>query len=146
MLGLLIAIVSGILMSVQGVFNTGVTKQTNIWVSSSFVQLTAFIVCFVGWMIAGRDINFTELFKIENKYMLLGGLIGAIITFTVIVATGNLGPAKATMLIVTAQLVTSYLIEVFGLFGMEKVNFEWRKLVGVIIIIVGILVFKWEVN
>ncbi len=144
MLGLLIAILSGILMSVQGVFNTGVTKQTNIWISSSFVQFTAFVVCFAGWIIAGRDVNVGQLFKIENKYMLLGGVIGAFITFTVIMATGNLGPAKATMLIVTAQLVTSYLIELFGLFGMEKVSFEWRKLIGVFIIIAGILVFKWE--
>ena len=29
-------------MSIQGVFNTEVTKQTSIWVSSGWVQLTAF--------------------------------------------------------------------------------------------------------
>lgn len=146
MLGMLIAILSGALMSIQGVFNTGVTKQTNIWLSSAFVQLTAFIVCITGWLIAGREVAFVTLFKIDNKYMLLGGVLGAFITFTVVIAMGNLGPAKATMLIVTAQLLTSYLVELFGLFGLEKVEFEIRKLIGVIIIIAGIIVFKWEVQ
>lgn len=146
MLGMLIAILSGALMSIQGVFNTGVTKQTNIWLSSSFVQITAFIVCMAGWLIAGREASVSSLFKIDNKYMLLGGAIGAFITFTVVVAMGNLGPAKTTMLIVTSQLITSYLVELFGMFGTEKVEFEFRKLIGVIIIIAGILIFKWEVE
>ena len=34
MIGILIALISGALMSIQGVFNTEVTKQTSIWVSS----------------------------------------------------------------------------------------------------------------
>jgi len=41
MWGILTAIVSGTLMSVQGVFNTEMTKQTSLWLSSAFVQLTA---------------------------------------------------------------------------------------------------------
>ena len=144
MFGMLIAILSGALMSIQGVFNTGVTKQTNLWLSSTFVQLSALVVCFVGWMIAGREVGFGSLLKINNKYMLAGGVIGAFITFTVVLGMSSLGPARATMLIVTAQLITSYLIELFGLFNAEKVEFEWKKLFAVIIIIVGIVIFKWE--
>ena len=46
MIGILTALLSGALMSVQGVFNTQVTKATSLWVSTSFVQFTAFLVCF----------------------------------------------------------------------------------------------------
>ena len=45
MVGFLIAIFSGILMSVQGVFNTQVTKTTGMWVGNAWVQLSAFLVC-----------------------------------------------------------------------------------------------------
>ena len=83
-------------------------------------------------------------FKIDNKYMLLGGIIGALITYTVIKSMAGLGPAQAVMIIVTAQLLVAYLIELFGLFGVEKVDFQWQKLIGVIISIGGILLFKWE--
>ena len=49
MIGFFIAVISGALMSIQGVFNEGVTKQTSIWLSASFVQLTAFLFCVSAW-------------------------------------------------------------------------------------------------
>lgn len=146
MFGILIALLSGMLMSIQGVFNTGVTKQTNIWLSSTFVQFTAFILCFSAWLLVGRQASFVSLFKTDKKYMLLGGVLGAFITFTVVLGMSYLGPAKATILIVTAQLMASYLIELLGWFGTEKVDFQWRKLLGVVFIIAGIIIFKWESN
>ena len=45
MWGILVALISGALMSIQGVFNTEVTKQTSLWVSTGWVQLSAFAVC-----------------------------------------------------------------------------------------------------
>ena len=144
MLAVITAIVSGALMSIQGVFNEGVTKQTSVWVSASFVQLTALLFCLAAWLFTGREGNFSSLFKIDNKYMLLGGIIGALITYTVIKSMAGLGPAQAVMIIVTAQLLVAYLIELFGMFGVEKVDFQWQKLIGVIISIGGILLFKWE--
>lgn len=144
MIGIIIAIISGALMSIQGVFNTGVTKETSVWVSSSFVQFTALIVCLIAWFVTGRESGFSELYRIENKYMLLGGAIGAFITFTVIKSIDMIGPAKAAMIIVVAQLIIAYIIELFGMFGIEKTEFEYRKLFGVIIIIVGLITFKWD--
>lgn len=143
-MGFLMAIISGALMSIQGVFNTGVTKQTSLWVSSSFVQFTALIVCLAAWFITGREGSFGGLFKIDSKYMLLGGALGAFITITVIKSVDALGPAKAIMLIVTSQLIVAYLIELLGIFGADKAEFQWRKMIGLVLIIGGILTFKWE--
>ena len=69
MIGFFIALLSGALMSVQGVFNTQVTKTTGMWVSNAWVQLTAFAVCVIAWFIAGRD-NVMTLSKVEPKYVL----------------------------------------------------------------------------
>ena len=102
MVGFLIAIISGALMSVQGVFNTGVTKSSSIWVASAFI------------------------------------------TYTVIRSMEMLGPARAVMLIVTAQLLAAYMIELFGIFGVEKQPFSFRRMIGMAAAIVGIVVFKWE--
>lgn len=140
-MGFMIALLSGALMSVQGVFNTQVTKATSMWVANSWVQLTALIVCVVAWFFTGRE-SFTKLFAIENKYALLGGVLGAFITFTVIKSISTLGPAKSALLIVIAQLAVAYLIEIFGLFGMEKVDFQWKKLIGMLIAVGGIILFK----
>lgn len=143
MIGIWIAILSGTLMSIQGVWNTQVTKQSSLWVSTGWVQLTAFLVCVAAWFFTGRD-SVGILWQVENKYTLLGGILGTFITVTVIRSMGKLGPAQATMLIVIAQLVVSYLIEMFGLFGVEKQPFEWKKLAGTAIVVAGIVLFKWE--
>ena len=143
MIGFLIALLSGALMSVQGVFNTQVTKTTGMWVSNAWVQFSAFMLCLVVWMIAGRD-SIASLAKVEPKYVLLGGVIGAGITWTVIKGMELLGPAKATLLIVIAQLIVSYVIELLGLFGVEKEPLEWRKVVGMVIALIGVAIFQWK--
>ena len=55
MWGFIIALISGALMSVQGVFNTQVTKSSSLWAANSWVQLTAFSVCILAWFITGRQ-------------------------------------------------------------------------------------------
>ena len=142
-MGILIALLSGALMSIQGVFNTEVTKQTSLWVSTGWVQLSAFLVCVVAWLYNGRQ-SVGALMQVDNKYTLFGGVIGAFITVTVIQSMSQLGPAKAAMLIVISQLAVAYLIELFGMFGVDKEPFEWRKVLGMAIAIVGIVIFKWE--
>ena len=143
MIGFFIELLSGSLMSIQGVFNTQVTKTTGVWVSNGWVQLSAFAVCFAVWLFTGRD-SVAAIAKVEPKYMLLGGVIGAFITWTVIKSIDALGPAKSALLIVIAQLDVSYLIELFGLCGMEREPFDWRKLGGLVLAVVGIVIFQWE--
>lgn len=142
MWGILIALLSGALMSVQGVFNTEVTKQTSLWVSSAFVQFTALLVCLGAWLFTDRT-NLTTLMQVHPKYMLLSGVIGAFITITVVKSMSSLGPARAAMLIVISQLIVAYGIELLGLFGAQKQPLEWRKVIGMAVSIVGIIIFKW---
>ena len=143
MIGILIALLSGALMSIQGVFNTEVTENTSVWVSASWVQFSALITCLVIWAFADRQ-NLLSVAQVQPRYMLLGGVIGAFITYTVIQSMGSLGPARAVMLIVIAQLIVAYAIELMGLFGVEKADFEWRKVIGMAVAIVGVILFKWE--
>ena len=130
-------------MSIQGVFNTQVTKSSGIWTASAFVQFTALLVCLGAWLCTERT-SFLKIAQVEPEYMLLGGAIGAFITYTVIRSMDVLGPAKAVMLIVIAQLAVAYIIELFGWFGVEKQPWEWRKAVGMAVAIVGIIIFKWK--
>lgn len=143
MLGFIIALISGALMSVQGVFNTQVTKASSTWAASAFVQLTALFVCIGAWLCTDRS-NPMRVFQVQPKYMLLGGAIGAFITYTVIQSMEQLGPAKAVLLIVVAQLSVAYAIELLGWFGVEKQPWEWRKAVGMAVAVVGIIIFKWK--
>lgn len=142
LISIVTALISGILMSVQGVFNTRVTSKAGLWFTSSFVHFTAFIVC-IAVLLFVRDTNL-QGFKQVNKWYLLGGVIGASITYTVIVSMSKLGPSYAVMLILIAQMVSAYLIELLGLFDTPKSDFMWSKVMGVAIMIVGIIIFQYK--
>ena len=141
MAGFLIALLSGALMSVQGIFNTQVTKSTGIWVSNGWVQLSAFALCVVVWLATGRE-SVSTLWEVRPHYMLLGGVIGAGITWSVIQSVSALGPARSALLIVIAQLAVSYLIQLFGLFGMDQEPFSWKKAGGLLLAVAGIMIFQ----
>ncbi|MDO5381753.1 MAG: DMT family transporter [Eubacteriales bacterium] len=140
MAGFLIAIISGALMSLQGVFNTNVTKASSVWVAAGFVQLTALITCVVMWFFNGRP-SVKGIMAVSNKLYLLGGVIGAFITLTVVLSVSSLGVAKAELIIVITQAAVAYLIEIFGLFGSEKADFSWAKLIALAIAIGGVFMF-----
>ena len=140
-MGIIIALLSGALMSVQGVLNTAVTKQSSIWTAAGWVQISAFAVCVLMWMFGGRQ-PIGALWQVQPRYMLLGGILGALITYTVIRSVNSLGPAQSALLIVVAQIIIAYVIEVCGLFGVEKAGFEWKKVIGALVAIGGIIIFK----
>ena len=80
MTGFFIALISGALMSLQGVFNTEVTKQSSMWVSASWVQFSALVTCLVVWAVSDRS-SFGALLKVNPRYVMLGGIFGAFITY-----------------------------------------------------------------
>lgn len=144
MLGWIIAIISGALMSFQGVFNTAVTEKTSVWMSAAFVQITAFFVCVFCWLVTGRGGDFGGFLQVQPRICLLGGVIGAFITITVIKSMEALDPARAVMFIVISQLIVAYAIELLGWFGVDKQEWSWRKAIGMAVAIAGVVIFKWK--
>ena len=140
MAGFIIAIISGALMSLQGVFNTNVTKSSSIWVAAGFVQITAFVTCLAMWFFNGRP-EIGGRCRVDNKLSLLGGVIGAFITFIGVKSVSELGIAKAEITIVVAQVIMAYIIELFGLFGSKKAEFSWLKLLALVIAVGGVFMF-----
>ena len=140
-MGIIIALISGALMSIQGVFNTKVTEQSSMLVAAGWVQFSAFLTCVGIWLFTGRQ-PVGDLLQVTPKYVLLGGVIGALITYTVVKSMSGLGPAQAALLIVVSQIVVAYCIELFGLFGVEKADFQWRKLIGALVAVAGIVIFR----
>ncbi len=140
MIGFLFSIIAGAAMSIQGVFNTRLSEKIGLYESNVFVQGTAFLLSIVAVLIMGKG-GFKEIFSVE-KYYLIGGVLGLVITVTVMLSIKGLSPTIAISTILISQLLVAALIDAFGLFGSEKVAFGWTKYVGIAMMIGGVLVFK----
>lgn len=142
MMGIIWAIIAGAAMSVQGVLNTRLGEKTGLLEANAFVQGTAFLLSFiVAWIFGKGDI--WALFKTSPVYW-LGGVIGVAITVTVMLAMGASSPAVAVSVILVSQLAVAGAIDYFGWFGTEKVPFGINKFIGLAVIIIGIIVYKYK--
>ena len=143
MLGVIFAIIGGFFMSIQSAFNTRVGESVGTIEATLVVHVVGLVSAIAAVMLIGTGslMKVTEL----NKLYLIGGAFGVIIVYSVIKSISALGVAQAVMVIVVSQLLFAYIIDLLGLFGMEKVPFSITKIAGLIIIMLGIFVFsrKW---
>lgn len=141
-LGIIFSIIAGVCMSIQGVFNTRLGDKIGIWETNVIVQGTGFLLTLIVLMIFGNG-NLKNI-KSSNKLYLLGGILGVVIIFTVMKGIKYLGPTYSIATILVAQLIAAGLIDSFGLFDSNKIHFGITKFLGVAIMIVGIIIFKWS--
>lgn len=140
MLAIIFAIISGISMTLQGVFNTNLEKKIGTWETALLSQGIAFIITLIVVFIWGKgDI---KAIKTANKLYLLSGVLGVVIIFTVMKSIGAMGATIGIGTILTAQLLSAAIIDAMGLFETEKVAFSLNEFIGVALMIAGIIVFK----
>lgn len=142
MLGFIMSAIAGAAMSFQGVINTRLSDKIGLWESNVFAQGTAFILSLIVMLIWGKG-SFSALGGTEKVYW-LGGVLGLIITVTVMLSVKGLGPTTAVSVILITQLLTAALIDAFGLLGSEKLPFGWNKYVALGLMAGGMLLFKWK--
>lgn len=144
MAGVIFSIIAGAAMSIQGVMNTRLADKIGLYESNVIVQGVAFILSLVALWILGKG-NFKAITDV-NKLYLFGGVLGIVITITVMLGIGKLSPTVAISIILISQLIIAAIIDAFGIMGSEKTVFSWNKYIGIIFMIVGVLFFKWKIK
>jgi len=139
-MGFIFSAIAGAAMSIQGVMNTRLSDKIGLYESNVFVQGTAFLFSLIAVWFLGKG-NFKEIGQV-NKLYLLGGLIGLVITITVMLGVGKLGPTVAISTILISQLLVAAIIDAFGIMGSEKVAFTWTKYLGLALMLGGVILFK----
>ncbi len=136
LVAVLITITAGMFMAIQGSLNS---------LTSRFIGYlnATFLIHVVGTLAAGSLVLFYKEQNWEKLHLIpwygwLGGLLGVCIVFGVIRGINSLGVGTATTIIVAAQLLTAYIINHFGLFGMEKCPFSYLKALGILLVSIGI--------
>lgn len=140
MKGILFALIAGLFVSIQLVFNARLGEKIGFWETNTFVHGSGFIFSFIILMIAGNG-SFSKIGE-TNKLYLLGGVLGVIIVFSAMTAVSALGATYSVAILLVTQLIAATIIDSFGLFGSPIIGFDITKFLGIIIMIAGIIVFK----
>jgi bacterial/archaeal transporter family-2 protein len=71
------------------------------------------------------------------KWMLLGGVMSALIILAITVAGPRIGVVATTAVLIAAQFTLATVIDRYGWFGVEQVAVTWTRVLGVGLLFVG---------
>ena len=133
----ILALVIGALISVMISFNSGLEGYVGSTYSVVIIHAIGLIAILIVAAIKKEKIVIKEAIPF---YLFLGGIFGVMLTLVNVITIGSIGVALTTALAVFGQLVFSSLVDHFGLFGLTKYEFNPKKLVGLFIVLVGLVI------
>lgn len=140
LIGFSLAILAGILISLQSVFNAKVNENVGQWLTTTCVLGIGLISSILFYIITENSINIKVY--TTNYLFYVSGLFGIGLIICIMGAIKSLGPAYTVLISLITQLVVALCIDTFGLFGMESIPLQLNKLVGIGLLIVGVGIFK----
>lgn len=142
---LMMAFVAGTGMAIQAAINSQLGKVlfAQPIYAAFWSFMTGMILLFCMSLALGKGQIFQALAQIPQQpwWYLIGGLIGAGLVFTSIYLAPKLGVANMLFFMVLGQIFCGLVIDHFGLFHMPVREISWVKIVGVILMVVGLTVF-----
>jgi bacterial/archaeal transporter family-2 protein len=71
------------------------------------------------------------------KWMLLGGVMSAVIVLSITIAGPRIGIVATTALLIAGQFSLATAIDRFGWFGVQQIPFAWPRILGLALLAAG---------
>lgn len=135
-LAVLIMAAVGGFIALQAPINAGLGKATGSFAAAlvSFAVGTLILAAIV--VASGKAGGVPEAANVQ-WYYLLGGILGAAYVFSALVLVDEIGAGGVPAATVTGQLVTSVLLDRFGVLGLEQTSLSWDRILGVALLLAG---------
>lgn len=140
LIGIIYSLMGGLFITVQSVFNTRVSDRIGLWETTVFVHIVGLLFGLLMMAFVGKG-DFKGLSNVNKIYM-IGGALGVMIVYSVMTGITILGASLSVGILVISQLIFATIIDSYGLFGSPQIEFSFSKFLGIVIMIVGILVFQ----
>lgn len=141
-IGIVLALVAGAFVGLQNVFNRHLNVHVSSWFATTFVLITGSAASLViGLVLEGMNIfNFSGM---KTSFWFFG-LVGIGVIYSIMQAMKRLSPTKAVLITIVSQLTFSLLFDITGFLTLPKVDLKWEDIVGVVLIIIGVVIFNMK--
>jgi transporter family-2 protein len=139
----ILAIVIGALMPIQAGLNAELTRQLKNPFIGAFVSLTVGAIAVSALVIFSGGIGNLKRLNEVPPHLFLGGILGAIFVGSSLFFIPRMGATAMVAAFITGQLLGSVIIDHYGLMGLNVSPISTTKVIGVILLFVGLfLVIK----
>lgn len=126
---MLLSLLSGLGVGVQAAVNGALGKRIGT-IEGAFISFfMGTIVLTLVLLLVGKG-NVLEVFRVP-KWQLLGGVLGAIYVFVMVMAVPVIGVGSALISVIVGQIVMSMLIDHFGWFGSPRIPLDLTRVAGI---------------
>ncbi len=133
-LALVAGFAGSIQVAVMGRFGERVGTVEALAANLAFSTLIAFTVLLA---IRGGFGDLGAAFRSPWWYWVGGGGMGALVVFSITVCAPRIGATATIGILIAGQLAMGLVIDRFGLFGVERVELAWPRILGVGLLAVG---------
>jgi transporter family-2 protein len=133
----LLTLTAGIAGSVQVALMSRLGERIGVLEALGFSTALTAILAIVLVLVARRSLaGYGRAFE-QPWWMLLGGVMGLLIVFTVTYAGPRIGVAATVGILIAGQLAMGAAIDKWGLFRSEQIALGWPRLLGIALLAVG---------
>lgn len=140
---ILLAVLVGVVLPVQAGVNAQLRLNLGHPLLAAFVSFAVGTIALLGLNLALRTpVPSGEALARVTWWHWIGGLLGATYIYLAIILAPRLGAATLVASIVTGQMVTSLILDHFGLIGYPQQTLTPARAMGALLVIGGLLLIQ----
>jgi transporter family-2 protein len=132
-----LAVAAGLAGSIQVALMSRLGERIGVLEALAFSTVLTAAIAFVVLVLARHSVAGFERAVHQPWWMLLGGVMGLLIVFTVTYAGPRIGVAATVGILIAGQLAMGAAIDKWGLFRSERIPLGWPRLVGIALLAIG---------
>ncbi len=136
-LATVLAVSAGLAGSVQVALMSRLGERIGVFQALAFSTLLTAVLAFGILLATKRSAAAYTRALHQPWWMLLGGVMGLLIVFTVTYAGPRIGVAATVGILIAGQLAMGAAIDRWGLFGSARIALHWPRLLGIALLAVG---------
>ena len=132
-----LAVAAGLAGSVQVALMSRLGERIGVLGALAFSTVLTAAIAFVILVVARGSLAAFPHALHQPWWMLLGGVMGLLIVFTVTYSGPRIGVAATVGILIAGQLAMGAAIDRWGLFGSERIALHWPRLLGIALLAAG---------
>ena len=132
-----LAVAAGLAGSIQVALMSRLGERIGVLEALAFSTALTAGVAVVILVLAHQNLAGFSRAVQQPWWMLLGGLMGLLIVFTITYAGPHIGVAATVGILIAGQLAMGAAIDRWGIFGSERIALHWPRVVGIALLAVG---------
>jgi transporter family-2 protein len=142
---IVLMIAAGFCIAIQGAVNSRLRLAVESPVLSSAISFLSgglVLVCLMATGALGGTGTGLRGMQAAPPWAFLGGVLGIGYVLGNILAIPRLGAVATICSAITGQIAGSYLVDMFGWFGVNKLPFSSTRLAGIVLLMVGVILVQ----